>query len=84
MRANHFKSYGKGVVGTTGFEPAAPASRTRCSTRLSHVPTGRNHTLFFFVKQAYFIADNGHKIIHHIGGSLPRSDPHHVDRPAFH
>ena len=27
------------VVGTTGFEPATPASRTRCSTRLSHVPT---------------------------------------------
>ncbi len=28
------------VVGTTGFEPATPASRTLCSTRLSHVPTG--------------------------------------------
>ena len=27
------------VVGTTGFEPATPASRTLCSTRLSHVPT---------------------------------------------
>src|SRR4030042_574560 len=27
------------LVGTTGFEPATPASRTRCSTRLSHVPT---------------------------------------------
>jgi hypothetical protein len=28
-----------GLVGTTGFEPATPASRTLCSTRLSHVPT---------------------------------------------
>ena len=27
------------MVGTTGFEPATPASRTLCSTRLSHVPT---------------------------------------------
>ena len=26
------------LVGTTGFEPATPSSRTRCSTRLSHVP----------------------------------------------
>ncbi len=31
------------VVGTTGFEPATPASRTLCSTRLSHVPTKRKH-----------------------------------------
>ena len=28
------------MVGTTGFEPATPASRTQCSTKLSHVPTG--------------------------------------------
>ncbi len=27
------------VVGKTGFEPATPASRTLCSTRLSHFPT---------------------------------------------
>gem|GEM_PF-6896562 len=27
------------MVGTRGFEPPAPASRTLCSTRLSHVPT---------------------------------------------
>ena len=27
------------VVGTSGFEPPTPASRTLCSTRLSHVPT---------------------------------------------
>ena len=26
------------VVGLTGFEPATPASRTRCSTKLSHNP----------------------------------------------
>src|SRR4051812_18191641 len=28
-----------GLVGETGFEPATPWSRTRCSTRLSHSPT---------------------------------------------
>ena len=27
------------LVGMTGFEPATPASRTLCSTRLSHIPT---------------------------------------------
>ena len=27
------------MVGTSGFEPPTPASRTLCSTRLSHVPT---------------------------------------------
>src|SRR5690606_37588550 len=26
------------LVGETGFEPATPSSRTRCSTRLSHSP----------------------------------------------
>ena len=26
------------MVGVAGFEPATPASRTRCSTRLSHTP----------------------------------------------
>src|SRR4051794_615544 len=29
------------MVGVAGFEPATPASRTRCSTRLSHTPTAR-------------------------------------------
>jgi hypothetical protein len=33
------RSAGVILVGTTGFEPATPASRTLCSTRLSHVPT---------------------------------------------
>ena len=32
---------GKGMVGVAGFEPATPASRTQCSTRLSHTPTWR-------------------------------------------
>ena len=27
------------LVGVTGFEPATPASRTQCSTRLSYTPT---------------------------------------------
>jgi hypothetical protein len=29
------------MVGMTGFEPATPWSRTRCSTRLSHIPMER-------------------------------------------
>ena len=29
------------MVGVTGFEPATPASRTQCSTRLSYTPTCR-------------------------------------------
>lgn len=29
----------KDVVGKRGFEPPTPASRTLCSTRLSHFPT---------------------------------------------
>jgi hypothetical protein len=28
------------MVGERGFEPPTPWSRTRCSTRLSHSPTG--------------------------------------------
>ncbi len=28
------------MVGETGFEPATPWSRTKCSTRLSHSPNG--------------------------------------------
>src|SRR5271169_449475 len=31
------------MVGETGFEPATPWSRTRCSTRLSHSPTLREN-----------------------------------------
>ena len=27
------------LVGVAGFEPATPASRTQCSTGLSHTPT---------------------------------------------
>src|SRR6059058_3317788 len=29
---------GRRTIGVTGFEPAAPASRTQCSTRLSYTP----------------------------------------------
>src|SRR5512138_3562566 len=29
------------MVGETGFEPATPWSRTKCSTRLSHSPVNR-------------------------------------------
>jgi hypothetical protein len=31
----------KTLVGVAGFEPATPASRTQCSTGLSHTPTRR-------------------------------------------
>ena len=34
----------KKLVGETGFEPATPWSRTRCSTRLSHSPTPKAGT----------------------------------------
>jgi hypothetical protein len=40
------------MVGTTGFEPATPASRTRCSTRLSHVPTPCEYILLKIDRQA--------------------------------
>lgn len=33
--------YLKLMVGVAGFEPATPASRTQCSTGLSHTPTRR-------------------------------------------
>jgi hypothetical protein len=33
--------YLKLLVGVAGFEPATPASRTQCSTGLSHTPTRR-------------------------------------------
>ncbi len=32
---------GLSLVGETGFEPATPWSRTRCSTKLSHSPSDR-------------------------------------------
>ena len=33
------------LVGVAGFEPATPASRTQCSTGLSHTPTSARHCL---------------------------------------
>ena len=33
-------SWNRKVVGARGFEPPTPRSRTECSTRLSHAPTG--------------------------------------------
>ncbi len=39
------------MVGATGFEPAAPWSRTKCATRLRYAPTeGIIHDLRFFVE----------------------------------
>ncbi len=46
-----FLTSSKFMVGTTGFEPATPASRMQCSTRLSHVPTPLNYRLFAFVSR---------------------------------
>ncbi len=36
------------VVGTARFERATPASRTLCSTRLSHVPTKLSLVCYLF------------------------------------
>lgn len=52
----------KRLVGMTGFEPAAPASRTQCSTSLSYIPfdlirVQRGNRLYNFFsnkKQAIF------------------------------
>ena len=52
--SNAFGSAQKEVVGTTGFEPATPASRTLCSTRLSHVPT----ILLIYPKENYWASKN--------------------------
>ena len=42
---NPFRDYGYfDLVGARGFEPPAPASRTRCSTRLSHAPISKKST----------------------------------------
>jgi hypothetical protein len=40
---NYFVATGKQIVvlypiGMTGFEPAAPSSRTKCATKLRHIP----------------------------------------------
>jgi hypothetical protein len=42
------------MVGTTGFEPATPASRMQCSTRLSHVPTPLKYRLSALVSRDEF------------------------------
>ena len=62
------------MVGTTGFEPATPASRTRCSTRLSHVPTAFTYKLFLIVRQGQSLLDNLHEIFNHSG----RGSPDHI------
>ncbi len=42
------------MVGTTGFEPATPASRMQCSTRLSHVPTLKSYSEKVCVSMGFF------------------------------
>src|SRR3954467_5168686 len=39
MTFEMFRDFGE-MVGASGFEPPTPRSRTECSTRLSHAPTG--------------------------------------------
>ena len=36
------RSHGEILVGERGFEPPTPWSRTRCSTRLSHLPASNS------------------------------------------
>ena len=38
------------MVGVAGFEPAAPASRRQCSTKLSYTPTKRYFRLVVNLK----------------------------------
>ncbi len=38
------------MVGTAGFEPATPDSRSQCSARLSYVPTKK-----FALKNIYYL-----------------------------
>src|SRR5271157_2141787 len=45
------------MVGTTGFEPATPASRMQCSTRLSHVPTPLNYSVSAGLSSAWSDGD---------------------------
>ncbi len=50
----HFPFHSKRrLVGTRGFEPPAPASRTRCSTRLSHVPIRYVHISYSLFSGKY-------------------------------
>src|SRR5581483_8089197 len=46
------------MVGAAGFEPATPASRTQCSTGLSHAPTRRRLIASAFAHRKKPIAED--------------------------
>ena len=69
------------LVGTAGFEPATPASRTLCSTRLSHVPTFGVICIGLLLdcqpKIDEFLKRHGRMIIR------PYKDPHELGDPLY-
>ena len=57
------------MVGTTGFEPATSCSQSKCSTRLSYVPTIAGDTIV-----GYSTNGNGYFICFRIEVRLHRCD----------
>ncbi len=78
------------LVGTTGFEPATPASRTLCSTRLSHVPTWLSSYVSRFelsmkisgIYRSNRVSSSGKGVGDHDGFIAPRSDRNDLDGRA--
>src|SRR5215471_16961837 len=66
---NHSGNRGLHEVGETGFEPATPWSRTKCSTRLSHSP------YFEFQSTASHERRRESRAIRQTGGSKPACRP---------
>ena len=78
------------LVGTAGFEPATPASRTLCSTRLSHVPTFGVICIGLLLdcqpKIDEFLKRHGRMIIRSLHGRMiirPYKDPHELGDPLY-
>ena len=78
------------LVGTAGFEPATPASRTLCSTRLSHVPTFGVICIGLLSdcqpKIDEFLKRHGRMIIRSLHGRMiirPYKDPHELGDPLY-
>ena len=67
------------MVGVSGFEPPAPASRRRCSTRLSYTPTvGARYNAAAGGPQA------GERNVHKARNSqATRTDPQSVNGPIY-
>ena len=46
------------LVGARGFEPPTPRSRTECSTRLSHAPTGDYQIGYVAISESAIVSIN--------------------------